>query len=250
MYLKYERLLVKRFILIPVNHKNQHWLLIVIYPKRKVIALFDSVNSTSQTAQEIVKNISIFLEIYSTCHGLSFGLNKWKYVHEFDVPKPLNDIDCGVCTYANANEVSSITANEMNFSNIDFLEDVVLGSTIFQDVKITNDLPQLLHVEPKNEPKTLKNFYHKLCNLENGKSQSEIHDDIDDDLSELEDIRLDNNESKSSNVDELNQHEAEVDLVKFKTFVEINIVKLKDRPNALTPKMSKNICIDLESFIQ
>ena len=72
-----------------------------------------------------------------------------------------NDIDCGVCTYANANEVSSITANEMNFSNIDFLEDVVLGSTIFQDVKIPNDLPQLLHVEPKNEPKTLKMFYHK-----------------------------------------------------------------------------------------
>ena len=41
------------------------------------------------------------------------------------------------------------------------------------------------------------------------------------------DISLDKNESKSSNVDELNQHEAEVDLVKFKTFVETNIVKLK-----------------------
>ena len=89
-------------------------------------------------------------------------------------------------------------------------------------------------------------FYHKLFNLENRKSQSEIHYDSEDDFSELEDIRLDNNESKSSNVDELNQHEAEVDLVKFKTIVEINIVKLKDRLNALhwRQKMSTNIRID------
>ena len=79
-------------------------------------------------------------------------------------------------------------------------------------------------------------FCHNLFNLENGKSRSEIHYDSGDDFSELEGIRLDNNESKSSNVDELNQHEVEVDLVKLKTFVEINIVKLKDRLNALTPK--------------
>ena len=48
------------------------------------------------------------------------------------------------------------------------------GSTSFQDVKITNDLPQLLHVEPKNEALTLKVLYHIICNLENGKSQYEI----------------------------------------------------------------------------
>ena len=53
---------------------------------------------------------------------------------------------------------------------------------------------------------------------------------------ELEDIRLDNNESKSSNVEELNQNEAKVDLVKLKTFVENNIVKLKDRLDILTLK--------------
>ena len=78
--------------------------------------------------------------------------------------------------------------------------------------------------------------YHKLCNLQNRKSPSEIHYESDDDFSELEDIRLDNNESKLSNVGELNQHEAELDLVKFKIFVEIIIAKLKDRFNALTPK--------------
>ena len=133
-------------------------------------------------------------------------------------------------------QVLKITANEMNFNNIDHLEDAVIGSTIFQDVKITSVLPQLLHVEPENQPVSFKMFYHKLCNLENGKSPSEIRYDSDDDFSELEDIRLDNNESKSSNVDELNQNEAEVDLVKFKTFVDINIVKLKDRLNALIPK--------------
>ena len=70
-------------------------------------------------------------------------------------------------------------------------------------------------------------LYHIICNLENGKSQYEIPYDSGDDFSELEDISLDKNESKSSNVDQLNQHEAEVDLVKFKTFVETNIVKLK-----------------------
>ena len=69
------------------TYKNQHWLLIVIYPKCKVIALFGSVNSTSQTVQEIVKNILILLELYSRCRGLNFELNKWKYVHEFDIPK-------------------------------------------------------------------------------------------------------------------------------------------------------------------
>ena len=78
--------------------------------------------------------------------------------------------------------------------------------------------------------------YHKLCNLQGGKSQSEIHYESENDFSELEDIRLDNNERKLSNVDELNQHEAELDLVKFKIFVEIIIAKLKDRFNALTPK--------------
>ena len=140
----------------------------------------------------------------------------------------VSDIDCGIyiCIYAStvvnmcpvsaksvllarnsiANEVSSITANEINFNNIDHLEDAVIGSTIFQDVKITNGLPYLLHVEPGNEPVTLKMFYHKLCNLENGKNPSEIHYDSDDDFSEMEDITLDNNEGKSSNVDELNQH--------------------------------------------
>ena len=138
--------------------------------------------------------------------------------------------------YSIANEVSSITANEIHCNNIDFLEDVVIGSTIFQDVKITNDLAHLLHVEPKNETVTLKVFYHILCNLENGKNQSEIHYDSYNDYSELENISLDNNESKASIVDELNQHEAEVNLVKFKTFSEVNIVKLKDRLNALTPK--------------
>ena len=51
--------------------------------------------------------------------------------------------------YSFANDVSSIAACEMNFNTIDFVEDVVIGSTIFQDVKIANDLPQLLHVEPK-----------------------------------------------------------------------------------------------------
>ena len=56
----------------------------------------------------------------------------------------------------------------MNFNNIDHLEDVVIASTIFQYVKITNDPPQLLYVEPENEPATLKMFYHELCNLENG----------------------------------------------------------------------------------
>ena len=59
IYLKYEHLLEKRFILFQVNHKNQHWLLIVIYPQCKVIALFDSINSTSQTVQEIVKKFDI-----------------------------------------------------------------------------------------------------------------------------------------------------------------------------------------------
>ena len=138
------------------------------------MAFFDSIHSTSQTVQEIVKNISISLEIYSRCHGLNFELNKWKYIHESDIPKQLSDIDCGVyiCTYATAvinmcpvslksvllgrysiaNEVSSITANELNFNNINFLEDVKIGSAIFQDVKITNDLPQLLHDEPEMNP--------------------------------------------------------------------------------------------------
>ena len=173
-----------------------------------------------------MKNASTSLEIYSRYHGLNSELNEYKYVDEFDIPKKFNDIDCTVyiCIYATAvinvcsvsvksvllapysiaNEVSSITANEMNFNNIDFLEDVVIGSTIFQDVKITNDLPHLLYVEAKNETVTLKVFYHILCNLENGKYQSEIHYDSDDDCSKLEDISLDNNESKSSNVDELN----------------------------------------------
>lgn len=65
--------------------------------------------------------------------------------------------------------MSSITANVMSFNNIDHLnKDVVIGSTIFQNVTITNDLPQLLHVEQENEPEILKTFYHKLCNLENG----------------------------------------------------------------------------------
>ena len=137
--------------------------------------------------------------------------------------------------YSIAHEVSSITANEMNFNNIDPPKDVIIRSTIFQDVKITNDLPQLLYVEPENKPVTLETFYHKLCNLENGKSPSKIYYGRDDDFSELEDIGLDNNKIKSSNVYEVNQHEAEVDLVKFKTFVENNI-KLKDWLNALTPK--------------
>ena len=99
MYLKYEDLLEKRFILIPVNHKNQHWLLIVIYPKSRIIALFDSSNSTSQTVQEIVKNVLIFLEIYSRCHCLNLHLDKWKYVHEFDIPKQLNDIVVFIFAY-------------------------------------------------------------------------------------------------------------------------------------------------------
>ena len=109
------------------------------------------------------------------------------------MPKQLNDSDCGVYifTYATAvintwpvsvesvllarssisQKVSSITANVMSFNNIDHLnKDVVIGSTIFQNVTITNDLPQLLHVEQENEPVILKTFYHKLCNLENGKS--------------------------------------------------------------------------------
>ena len=51
--------LLKIFILIQVNYKNQHWLLIVIYPQCKVIALFDSINSTNQTVQEIVKKFDI-----------------------------------------------------------------------------------------------------------------------------------------------------------------------------------------------
>ena len=55
--------------------------------------------------------------------------------------------------------MSSIDANVMGFSNIDHLnKDVVIGSTVFQDVTITNDLPQLLHVEPETEPVTLKTF--------------------------------------------------------------------------------------------
>lgn len=138
-----------------------------------------------------MKNILIFLERYSRC--LNFELNRWKYVHEVDIPKQLNDSDCGVYifTYATAvintwpvsvesvllarssisQKVSSITANVMSFNNIDHLnKDVVIGSTIFQNVTITNDLPQLLHVEQENEPVILKTFYHKLCNLENGKS--------------------------------------------------------------------------------
>ena len=86
----------KRFIFIPGNHKSEHWLLIAIYPKCKVIALFDTINITSQTVQEIVKYILILLEIYSRFHGLNCELNKWKYVHEFDIPKQLSDIDCAV----------------------------------------------------------------------------------------------------------------------------------------------------------
>ena len=211
---------------------------------------------------------SIFLEIYSRCHGLNFELNKWKYVHVFDMLKQLSDIDCGVyiCTcatavinmcpvsvkscllarYSIAHEVSSITANEKNFNNIDHPKDVVIRSTILQDVKITNDLPQLLYVEPENEPVTLETFYHKLCNLENGKSPSKIYYGRDDDFSELEDIGLNNNKIKSSNVDEVNQQEAELDLVKFKTFAGNNI-KLKDWLKA--KKMSTNIRIDKESSI-
>ena len=51
-----------------------------------------------------MKNISIFLEIYSRCHGLNFVLNNWKCGYEFDITKQLSDIDCGVyiCTYATA----------------------------------------------------------------------------------------------------------------------------------------------------
>ena len=57
---------------------------------------------------------------------------------------------------------------------------------------------------------------------------------------------MNNNKIKSSNVDEVNQHEAEVDLVKFKTFAGNNI-KLKDWLKA--KKMSRNIRIDKESSI-
>ena len=148
--------------------------------------------------------------------------------------------------YSIAHEVSIITANEMNFNNVDHPKDVVIQSNIFQDVKITNDLPQLLYVEPENEPVTLETFNHKLCNLENGKSPSKIYYGRDDDFSELEDIGLNNNKIKSSNVDEVNQQEAEVDLVKFKTFAGNNI-KLKDWLKA--KRISTNIRIDKESSI-
>ena len=123
----------------------------------------------------------------------------------------------------------------MNLSNIEHVEDAVMDSNIFQDVSSTNDLPHLLHVETNQ---TIKMFYHKLCNLEHRKRPSEISYDSDYDFRELKDMRLDNNEGTSSDVHELNEHEVDADLVKFKTFVENNIVKLKDRL-AMEPKMSR-----------
>ena len=127
MHLKYGRLLEKRFIFIPGNHKSEHWLLIAIYPKCKVIALFDTINITSQTAQEIVKYILILLEIYSRFHGLNCELNKWKYVHEFDIPKQLSDIDCAVY-------ISTYTAAVINMCSVSVKNVLLARFTIANEV--------------------------------------------------------------------------------------------------------------------
>ena len=49
------------------------------------------------------------------------------------------------------------------------------------------------YVKPKNEALTLKVLYHILCNLENGKSQSDIPYDSGNNFSELENISSDKN---------------------------------------------------------
>ncbi|KAJ1434721.1 hypothetical protein B484DRAFT_303010, partial [Ochromonadaceae sp. CCMP2298] len=89
-------------VVIPINHSNKHWVLVVVFPQRKEVWFYDSMSGVE--SKRYLGRISQFLEdlwkekiqaVAMKEQGLVFNLSEWKF-EVADTPKQNNGYDCGV----------------------------------------------------------------------------------------------------------------------------------------------------------
>ena len=109
-------------ILIPYNLGDNHWVLIVIYPKEKEIGFFDSLYAANQAVVKKIKNLFMELARDPVINKSQIikeaDVNQWKINESLKSAHQVNGKDCGVflCAnmfYINLNQKPSFTQKDI-----------------------------------------------------------------------------------------------------------------------------------------
>lgn len=103
--IKFENVLTKDLIVIPINQNNTHWVLVVVYPMEKRIVYYDSMYKTQGIGQNYLKNVLRWLSLEAigskkynkpSAPG-NFDQSEWSLIDGcIGVPQQGNGFDCGV----------------------------------------------------------------------------------------------------------------------------------------------------------
>ena len=83
----------------PININNTHWMLVIVYPKKNIIASYDSINGNNE---EVVNNVLKLLHfLVKKDSDEEDCFKEWDFL-VIDGPQQNNAFDCGVfmCIFA------------------------------------------------------------------------------------------------------------------------------------------------------
>jgi Ulp1 family protease len=86
-------------VFIPV-HDSSHWTMYVIYPRRKHLLFYDSLN-LKEPANLLPQDILDYVEDECAAADLQYRPSQWKY-YRAEVMQQGNGVDCGFCVIKHA----------------------------------------------------------------------------------------------------------------------------------------------------
>jgi Ulp1 family protease len=105
-------------ILIPINFKLNHWILVEINMEKENIVVYDSLPFNSVVYKDIVENLKSYIvaELKASWQNKNVvkedtyqkfkNVNEWEVKYPSDIPNQDNDFDCGVFTFLFAKYLS------------------------------------------------------------------------------------------------------------------------------------------------
>ncbi|XP_073994756.1 sentrin-specific protease 1-like [Rhodnius prolixus] len=96
---EYTNIFLFDMLMIPIHMPN-HWCLVIVDFKKKLISYYDSLGGTNFFCLHRIQQYLV--EEYNTKHKLEMSMEGWIKCSVKDIPKQYNRVDCGVfcCTYA------------------------------------------------------------------------------------------------------------------------------------------------------
>ena len=88
-------------IFIPINIRNTHWVLAVVYVNEKRICYYDSLISEDKTYRDLYfHSILRWLHDVALLKSYHFNQNDWELEEQTNIPQQHNSFDCGMFVLA------------------------------------------------------------------------------------------------------------------------------------------------------